>query len=155
MARALAELSRRARVLGVSTIYRTPPLGRPDQPSFYNGVCQIQCIMSPRDLKFEVLRKIEADLGRVRGADKWAPRPIDLDILLCGDAVVEEGDLVIPDRDLCSRPFLAIPLLELAPDLVVPAGGGPLRSLVKQLDPSGMEPLVDYTRELRQVLGLA
>ena len=76
------------------------------------------------------LRRIEADLGRVRNADAYAARPIDLDVLICGDEVVEDLGLVLPDPDLRSRSFLAAALLELAPDLVLPDSGERLAELV-------------------------
>jgi 7,8-dihydro-6-hydroxymethylpterin-pyrophosphokinase len=89
-------------------------------------------------LKFEVLRRIEAALGRRRGPDKYAPRPIDLDLLLYGDSVVEEPDLVLPDPDLRTRPFLAAALQELAPGLIEPVAGFP------------GEPLAEFSRRLKE-----
>jgi dihydroneopterin aldolase/2-amino-4-hydroxy-6-hydroxymethyldihydropteridine diphosphokinase len=113
---AFGQLRNHARVIACSTFYRTPPLNRPEQPAFINGVWEIETGLLPRAMKFDLLRPIEARLGRVRSKDKYAPRPIDLDILLYGAWVMDEEDLRIPDPDIYSRAFLAWPLYELAPN---------------------------------------
>ena len=137
------------RVLASSTFYRTAPLGRPEQPPFVNGVWRIQTTIEPRPLKFHVLRGIEAALGRVRTEDRYAPRTIDLDVVLYGDAVVEEPGLVLPDPDVRERPFIALPLLELAPDLVLPDTGEQLSAVCPAQRPPDMQPLCELTQTLR------
>jgi 2-amino-4-hydroxy-6-hydroxymethyldihydropteridine diphosphokinase len=136
--RALELLSQAVRLSALSTFYRTAPVGPSGQPPFVNGVAQVRTDLPPRPLKFEVLRRIEAALGRRRGPDKYAPRPIDLDVLLYGDLIVDEPDLVLPDPDLRTRPFLAAALLELAPAMVLPVAGSP------------GEPLAEFSRGLRE-----
>jgi 2-amino-4-hydroxy-6-hydroxymethyldihydropteridine diphosphokinase len=129
---AVEMLCRQVEVCGVSTFYRTPAVGPDGQPravrpdsrragdeDFLNGVLAVRTARPARELKFQVLRAIEDRLARVRSADKYAPRTIDLDVVLYGQAVIDEPDLRIPARDL-DRPFVALPLLELAPDLVLP-----------------------------------
>lgn len=111
-------------VCGVSTFYRTAAIGpdgqpRPGDEDFLNGVLAVRTARPARELKFDVLRTIEDRLLRVRSADKYAPRTIDLDLVLYGQAVIDEPDLRIPARDV-DRPFVALPLLELAPELVLP-----------------------------------
>ncbi|MHC4605580.1 MAG: 2-amino-4-hydroxy-6-hydroxymethyldihydropteridine diphosphokinase, partial [Planctomycetota bacterium] len=64
-AEALRRLDSSVGVIAVSTFYRTAPLGRPEQRAFLNGVCEIGASVPPRKLKFEVLRGIEEELGRV------------------------------------------------------------------------------------------
>ncbi len=120
VARALELLSRSVQIDAVSTFYWTEPVGRADQPAYLNGVVQLQTSIPPRVLKFEVLRAVEADLGRIRTDDKYAPRAIDLDILLYGRVVIDQPDLKLPDPDIWSRPFLAKALADLAPDLEMP-----------------------------------
>jgi len=100
---ALARLAESMAITGVSTFYCTPALNRPEQPDYLNGVVAVACSMTPRSLKFEILRPIEVLLGRTRSADKYAARPIDLDILIFGDLIVNEPDLRIPDPDLSER----------------------------------------------------
>lgn len=148
--RALLFLSREVPLEAVSTFYVTAPLERPDQPAFYNGVVRGRTPLPPTVLKFQVLRDIEARLGRRREADRYAPRPIDLDILLYGDWVVESEDLVIPDPEIAQRPFLAVPLYELAPDLVLPGSGRPLREIALAFFPHSMQALPEYTELLRK-----
>lgn len=152
--RALELLAGRATLLAVSTLYRTPPLERPGQEAYVNGACAIRTTQEPRPLKFDTLRGIEEAMGRARTADKYAPRPIDLDIALYGGTVLDEEDLRIPDPDIRDRAFLAVPLWELAPDATLPDTGETLQSVVRSMADTGMEPMTAYTAGLRQRLGL-
>jgi 7,8-dihydro-6-hydroxymethylpterin-pyrophosphokinase len=106
--------------------------------------------MMARYLKFEVLRGIEAELGRVRTEDKYAARTVDLDIAIYGDAVVSEPDLRIPDPDIRKRPFIAVPLLELAPFLMLPDTGEALSSLASAKARADLEPVSSFTARLRK-----
>ncbi len=147
---ALDQLRRHVRVTAVSTFYRTAPIDRPEQAPFINGVWRIETAAPPRDLKFVVLRGIETRLGRVRTDDEYAARTIDLDILLYDQAVINEADLHVPDPDIRRRPFIAIPLLECEPGLVLPDSGEPLASLVAPGDRGGLEAAVGLTESLRK-----
>lgn len=149
---ALSRLRERARVTATSTFYWTAALDRPEQPRFANGVWQVETDLPARRLKFDVLRIIERQLGRVRTADRYASRTIDLDVVLCGDLVVDEPDLRIPDPDIRTRPFISIPLLELAPDLILPDTGEPLAALPVVADRAGMEADPDFTAQIRTIL---
>jgi len=146
--RAVDLLRRSMRVTGISTFYRTPALGDEEQPPFYNGVIRAETDQPPRAIKVEVLRGIEERLGRRRCADRYAPRTIDLDLILYDDLVVEEPDLLLPDPDILRRAFLAVPLCELAPELVLP-GGRPVCSLAVELTAQPLEPLPAFTETLR------
>ena len=110
---ALEALMQQLDVQETSTFYRTSPVERKEQPRFVNGVWKVGSTLAPRQLKYEVLRKIEVQLGRVRTDDTHAARPIDLDVVLFGDSVISEPGLAIPDPDIRTRPFIAVPLLEL------------------------------------------
>jgi 2-amino-4-hydroxy-6-hydroxymethyldihydropteridine diphosphokinase len=147
---ALRTLGERVRIVGVSTFYRTPAVGCLDGPDFYNGVVEIETDIPPRELKFEVLRRVEDALGRVRGTDKNAPRPIDLDIAAYGDALIDEPDLVIPDPNIAKRAFLAVPLLELEPALTLPGANAKLADVVRSLDAGSMVALDEFTDRLRR-----
>ncbi|MBN1441873.1 MAG: 2-amino-4-hydroxy-6-hydroxymethyldihydropteridine diphosphokinase [Planctomycetes bacterium] len=151
-------LQRRVRLTGVSSFYRTPALDRPDQPPFLNGVWEVLTELPPRRLRDEVLRPIETALGRVRTEDRYAPRSIDLDLLLYGDRVVEEADLKIPHPDL-ARPFVYAPLLELLhlvadsderDALRALAGVASGRPAEEAEGPACGEPQVEFTRILRE-----
>jgi len=147
---ALGQLQKHTQVITCSTFYRTPPLNRPEQSTFINGVWEIETSLLPRALKFDLLRPIEARLGRVRSKDKYAPRPIDLDILLYGAWVMVEKDLRIPDPDLYSRAFLAWPLYELAPNRILPDSGRRLRCLARSMPKEIMTVAEDVTRLLKE-----
>lgn len=148
---ALARLGEAMGLVGVSTFYETPALGRPSDPSFVNGVVEIRDRAPPAALK-EVLAGIERAEGRRRGDDRFAPRPIDLDLLLHGDAVSTLPGLPLPHPDVTRRRFVAVPLGELAPDLVLPGSGVRLAAVVEGLPPHPMQPLPALTRQLRELL---
>ncbi len=150
--RALECLMRRVEVTGVSTLYRTAALGRPEQAPFINGVWRIKTAIGPRELKFRVLRSVEGELGRVRTEDTYAPRTIDLDIAVYGELVVDEQDLVVPDPDIAGRPFLAVPLVELEPGIHVPGMDRPLADCRVARERGGLEPLPELTALLREKL---
>ena len=150
--RALDLLADRCRVTATSTFYRTPAIGRPDQPGYLNGVWRVETRLTPRDLKFSVLRRIEEQLGRVRGPDKYARRTIDLDVLLCGREVLDDPDCRVPASEIRERPFLVTCLLELDPDLVLPDTNEPLASLLGREDAMALEPAVEFTSRLRRRL---
>jgi dihydroneopterin aldolase/2-amino-4-hydroxy-6-hydroxymethyldihydropteridine diphosphokinase len=144
-------LAQHVRITGVSAFYRTPAVGRPEQPAFLNGVLRIETPIPPRTLKFDVLRAIETRLGRVRTADPFAARCVDLDLALYGTQVIREPDLHIPDPDIRSRPFLAIPLRELEPDLVLPDTGQTLASIIQPDWPATLTPDRAFTHKLRDL----
>lgn len=103
-----------------SSVYRTEPLGRTDQPDFLNAVIEIETGLSPFRL-LESAMSVEEKHGRARET-RWGPRTLDVDILLFGEQAVAEPDLVIPHPRMTQRRFVLEPLLEIAPDLVLPDG---------------------------------
>jgi 2-amino-4-hydroxy-6-hydroxymethyldihydropteridine diphosphokinase len=147
-ARGLRLLDAELRVRSVSTFYRTPALEGPQDPPYANGVIEVDDALDPLETK-ALLQRIERVLGRARTDDRYAPRTLDLDLLLHGDRVLSSDALTLPHPDIRARAFVAIPLLELAPHLVLPDSGVPLRSVVDSIPPYPMEPLRDLTRRLR------
>ncbi len=145
--RALARLDEAVGLLRVSTFYVTAPLGRPADPPFVNGVVELRDTLAAAPLK-ALLARIESDEGRRRGADRFAPRPVDLDLLLHGDSVSTSPPL--PHPDVSTRRFVAVPLLELAPELTLPGSGVRLAAIVEALPPWPMEPAVRLTRSLEE-----
>jgi 2-amino-4-hydroxy-6-hydroxymethyldihydropteridine diphosphokinase len=99
-------------VTASSTFYCTKALGRPDQPDFINGLWQVQTTHLPYHIKHHILHNIENRLGRTRTTDKYAPRTIDLDLILYNDLQIHTPDLVLPHPDV-ERPFVYVPLYEL------------------------------------------
>jgi 2-amino-4-hydroxy-6-hydroxymethyldihydropteridine diphosphokinase len=131
---ALARLGARpgVRVVAVSTLRETDPVGYLEQPPFLNGAAAVETTLDPRAL-LDVLLEVERELGRVRGdGPRFGPRPIDLDLLLYGDDRVDEPGLEVPHPRLHERRFALEPVAELDPGLVVP-GRGAVRSLLDEL----------------------
>ena len=142
---ALALLKTHVTVTAVSPFYRSRAVGTSNQPDFVNGIIRIAATAAPRALKIGVLRVIEDRLGRVRTADKNSARTMDLDIVLFGEIIVTEPDLVIPDPGLVRYPFVGIPLLDLEPELVVPGTGKKLKSYFpRSAQNYGLESLPDF-----------
>lgn len=100
-------------VQGVSRIYETPPWGITAQPNFLNAVVCLHTTLEPVKL-LSHLKAIERQLGRPEHYARWTARPIDLDILLYDDVVMESPLLTIPHPELCCRKFVLVPLLDLA-----------------------------------------
>ena len=105
---------------GQSFIYETTPVGVQEQPDFLNMVVAVQTQLAPREL-LNLARSIERQMGRQAGP-RWGPRVIDVDVLLCGDAEVQEQDLTVPHPRMWARAFVLVPLADVAPDLVGPGG---------------------------------
>lgn len=141
-------LGERVELIGVSTFYRTAPVARPEQAHFINGVFAIVTALGPAQVK-QLLGAVEAKLGRRRTPDRHAPRTIDLDLLILGDVVSDEARLRLPDPDIRRRPFVGLPLLELAPELILPDTGEPLRQVVAAWSDAGLEPDIALTAALR------
>ncbi len=147
---ALRLLARHATIRAVSTVYLTEPVGPPGQPSYYNCVLEIDTDLPPLALKKDVLRRIEAELGRARTGDRYAPRSIDLDLILYDEVVAATVELVLPDPDIVQRPFLAAGIAELAPGLILPGTRTVISDVAARLSNAGMKPLAAYTSLLRK-----
>ena len=117
---ACEELGRlpKTRLTALSALYLSKPAGYADQPDFVNAVAGIRTRLSPRDL-MQALLEIEARHGRDR-AFKNAPRTLDLDLLLYGALVLREPGLTLPHPRMTERPFVLMPLAEIAPDALIP-----------------------------------
>lgn len=137
---ALRLLDRHVRVVGVSTFYRTEPIGRPHDPEFVNGVVAVETTLGAQQLKASVLRELEHELGRRRGSDVNAPRTIDLDLL------VYDGEPLDPDIE--HRAFVAWPLVELDATLALPDGRR-LSAIAEHLPRASMVALPELTAQLR------
>jgi len=98
-------------VVAVSGVIETDPVGGPEQPDYLNAVVAVDTTLTPREL-LAVGQRLEADAHRVR-VEHWGPRTLDVDILLFGDAQVDEPDLVIPHPRWLERDFVLAPLADL------------------------------------------
>lgn len=128
-ARSVAELPG-VSVRGRSSLYRTEPWGDTDQPDFINAVLEVSTHLAPREL-LTALLAIETAMGRRREGRRWGPRPIDIDLLLCGDLRLEESGLTVPHPRMHLRAFVLVPLLELAPEIRIPGRGAAATELAR------------------------
>jgi 2-amino-4-hydroxy-6-hydroxymethyldihydropteridine diphosphokinase len=103
-------------VTGVSRVYETDPVGGPAQGVYYNAVVVIETRLDAPEL-LALAQRIENRAGRER-AERWGPRTLDIDVLLCGDAEIDEPELVVPHPRMWERGFVLAPLRDVAPDLV-------------------------------------
>jgi len=118
-----------------SRLYRTAPWGKADQPAFVNAAVAVSTEMAPREL-LAALLAIERAHGRERDGERWGPRVIDLDILVFGDASIDEPGLHVPHPHIAERAFVLLPLAELDPGLEIP-GQGHVRALLERVDATG------------------
>ncbi len=115
---AVRAMTRLARVTDASSLYETDPAG-PPQPPFCNAAVSLETGLDPLPL-LRFLKGIEEEIGRRPGAEPQGPRPIDIDILLYDDTVIETPDVVVPHPRLEERPFVLVPLAEIAGETVHP-----------------------------------
>ncbi|EJZ0094609.1 2-amino-4-hydroxy-6-hydroxymethyldihydropteridine diphosphokinase [Escherichia coli] len=108
-------------ILTVSSFYHTPPLGPQDQPDYLNAAVALETSLAPEEL-LNHTQRIELQQGRVRKAERWGPRTLDLDIMLFGNEVINTERLTVPHYDMKNRGFMLWPLFEIAPELVFPDG---------------------------------
>jgi 2-amino-4-hydroxy-6-hydroxymethyldihydropteridine diphosphokinase len=135
---ALARLQTLARLEDVSSLYETEPQGVSDQPLFLNAVCRVTTGLEPQAL-LRFLKNLEQESGRRPGGQKWGPRPIDLDILLYDDRLVDAPELTIPHPRLAERAFVLIPLCELAPELRHPLLEKTMKELLASVGEKGIK----------------
>ncbi len=109
-------------VLAASSTYDTDPVGEvPDQADFLNACVRIRTALDPEAL-LDACKAVERNRGRDQGGVRHGPRPIDVDLLLLGDAEHRSARLTLPHAEATSRRFVLIPLVELDPDLMTPDG---------------------------------
>lgn len=127
---ALGEIPR-SRIVAVSSFYRTPPLGPQDQPDYLNAAVVLDTALDAETL-LDNTQRIELQQGRVRKAERWGPRTLDLDLMLFGNEIINTERLTVPHYDMKNRGFMLWPLFEVAPDLTFP-DGIPLRDILDKL----------------------
>lgn len=134
---ALEVLSRlpQTRLLAQSRFYRTPPWGVVDQPPFLNAVAELDTTLHPHAL-LDALLQIEQAAGRVRTAERWGPRTLDLDLLHVDGVILHDTRLTLPHPRIAERAFVLLPLAEIAPALDLP-GQGNVASLLAAIDTRG------------------
>jgi 2-amino-4-hydroxy-6-hydroxymethyldihydropteridine diphosphokinase len=154
--RALHGIAKNTRIIAISTFFQTQMLrsngtvSHNQNDTFLNGVIAIQTELTPLALRDTVLRSVEQNLGRMRNGQKFDARKIDLDLVFYGNLVTNAEGLTLPRPDIRTRDFVAKPLLEIAPKLVLPDTHEPLAHIVPQATNTNMRPDVDFTQRLKK-----
>jgi len=108
----------RTRLIERSSLYRSAPFGGIEQPDFVNAAASLLTRLTARQLLGE-LQEIEVRRGRERGDVQWGPRVIDLDLLAYVNERIDEPDLIVPHPGIAERNFVLLPLMDVAPGLVI------------------------------------
>lgn len=141
--KAVSALRRLGELRSISHVYESEAVGPAGQPRFLNAVVRVDAADHADELRVK-LRQVEADMGRVRTSDKFAPRPIDLDLIAVDDFL---------DADLATRAYLAVTLAEVAPDLILAASGESVAARAQQLrSTSDLRPRADVDRSITKEL---
>ena len=130
---AVGMLAERVEVVAASSAWSTAPVGPAGQPAFVNAAVLLRTALAAERVKPELLWPVEAALGRVRSADRFAPRPIDLDLVLYGGEALRSERLEVADPDLLHHAHVALPASEVAPRWRHPATGETLAAIAARL----------------------
>jgi GTP cyclohydrolase-4 len=137
---AISQLRRKMKIEQISSVYETEPAYVADQPPYLNMVLRARVdseLLPPAEL-LRFLQHIERRLGREReGAVRFGPRPIDLDILLYGERQIDEPGLIVPHARIGERPFVLVPLAEIAPNLILPGSAETVAAMAGHVDGHG------------------
>jgi len=112
-----------------SHCYETEPVGPPGQPAFLNLAAIATTNLAP-EMFLQAMLSIELDNGRTR-QQRWQPRALDIDIILWGDAVIDQPDLHVPHREFRTRAFVLTPLADIAPEMPDPVSGMTIAQLAQ------------------------
>ncbi|BAS67744.1 2-amino-4-hydroxy-6-hydroxymethyldihydropteridine diphosphokinase [Bathymodiolus septemdierum thioautotrophic gill symbiont] len=121
------------KVVGLSSLYQSPPIDNTNQPDYINAVCEVHTHLTALELLF-VCQNIETAQHRVR-EKKWGARTIDLDIITYGVQVIASKQLIVPHPEMMNRAFVLVPLAEIEPDFKVPVLGH-IQELIEKVDTS-------------------
>ena len=129
----------------VSAFYVTKPLDNMHQPDYLNAVACLKTTLSPYQL-LDLLQSFEKQYGRVRSGKNWESRTLDLDILLYGDRIIQDPELVVPHQGMLERDFVLFPLYDISPQLEIP-GFGPIYKAIQGCENRGMKKINEHNTE--------
>ncbi len=132
--KAIELISAKLEVIRISNYYKSHPVGAKGG-DFINVGILIKSDMKPKNLKYDILRPIEKELGRVRNSDKNAPRCIDLDIVFIEGMICDDEELKLPDPDFLKYPHVALPIGELSDDFIHPLNNERVKKLSEKFMP--------------------
>jgi 2-amino-4-hydroxy-6-hydroxymethyldihydropteridine diphosphokinase len=138
----------RVRVVAVSSLYRTAPVGGRAQPDYYNAAVVLETGLDARALA-ALGQELERQAGRARTHERDAPRTLDVDLLLFGGERIADADLTVPHPRLAERAFALLPLAEVAPDARHPGSGRTVAELAAEVSSAGVERLAGAWLHLR------
>ena len=119
-------------LIQISSLYETEPVGYEEQSWFLNGVVAIETrLLAPQLLV--LLKAIEGLVGR-RDRGRWAPREVDLDLLIYDQCCINTPDLIVPHPEMHQRSFVLVPFAEIAPEVLHPILGQNIRTLLTNLN---------------------
>ena len=130
-------------VLATSRLYRSAPMGPPDQPDYCNAVVRVATTLSPEAVLSQI-QQTEQAFGRDRTGERWGARSLDIDLLLYGNQRIATPALTVPHAGLAQRAFVLLPLLDVAPTLVLPDGSS-LAALAAAIDQAGIHGVQAWT----------
>lgn len=119
-------------VVQMATIIETEAVGGPPQGRYLNTAAELDTALTPFNL-LRALKEIEHRRGRQPASERWGPRPIDLDLLLYEDQIIESPELTVPHPRMHERQFVLEPLSQIAPDVIHPLLKQPITELLKAL----------------------
>ena len=149
LALALRMLAPLVRVEAVSALYESPPQSPAPPPPYLNTACRVVTGLSPL-LLLRHVKRIERLIGR-RDPARWAPRPIDIDIVIFDDDVIDSAELVVPHPRLSERAFVLRPLLDLDAELAHPTTKQRLDQILLRLGEDGLSRIEDSDWHTRVV----
>ncbi|HEU0002839.1 MAG TPA: GTP cyclohydrolase MptA [Ktedonobacteraceae bacterium] len=144
LAAALQRLREVMKIVTISSVYETEPVGYTDQPRFLNLVLRGLTTLTPQEL-LQAAKQIEKTLGR-QDTFRNGPRLIDIDIIFYDDLHIAQDDLTIPHPRMAERAFVLVPLAEIAPDRIDPVSGKSARQLLAEVPQEGVQHLAKNLR---------
>ena len=132
----------------LSSVYRTPPWGKLDQPDFMNMAALVETLLPPQEL-LALCLDLERQSGRER-RERWGPRTLDIDILTYGAVSIDEPGLQVPHPRIAQRAFVLAPLAEIAPAIMI--GGRTVSALWSEMEEPGLQVEPEETERLQRLL---